>query len=142
MIENNTKEEPEEDNGSEEVHDHVDHASRDLSPRAKQAQNVAKYETIWKVMRERPGAFTEAELCRKHSVPYGNYQSWKRIRQAKELKAKPAKFIATSGPAFLGQSVVVTTVEDLTNMVTNMVKDAVKSALHEGIKSGKVKIVR
>lgn len=122
------------ENGGENLEEHV-------APSVKsKSENTAKYEKIWAIGKERPGEFSEMELCRKHGVKYGNYQSWKRARKLKVVSTP--RFVPTTPPAFTMQSVVVTTVEDLTTAITALVREGVKNAIHDGIKSGKIKVVR
>lgn len=103
---------------------------------------LAKYTQITKILKERPNEFSRAELCQKHSVNYHNFSQWYAKQQQRVQAALPPRFKPNYQPPIVGQSTIMTTVDNLMECLTPMIRDAIKTAILEGIKLDKIKAIR
>jgi hypothetical protein len=103
-------------------------------------ETLRKYMQIKVVLAERPNEFSRAELCKKHSINYHNFSQWISKQSPKERAPEP-RYKPVTNP-LVGQSIILTTLDDLMHHLTPLLRDAIKTAVLEGEKQGKISIRR
>jgi hypothetical protein len=102
--------------------------------------SLEKYQKIQAILMERPNEFSKKELCEKHEVSYSNFMQWlKKQQPKKEVKIRPDRIVA---PLVVGQSIIVTTLDDLTNCLSMQLREAIREGILNGVKNDKIKVMR
>lgn len=96
---------------------------------------LAKYEKIRAILLERPNTFSKRDLCRKHETNYHNFCQWLRNKEAPKEHNRSSVFMTDT-------SLIITTVESLTNLAMAQIKESIKVTLYEGIKANKIKLLK